>query len=69
MLGDLGKLIVAKGFKTLPKVQKSPDLVTLVVIHKQCFFKKNLLNKQELIPKVAQQLLGRLILASATNMT
>ena len=22
MLGDLGKLIVAKGFKTLPKVQK-----------------------------------------------
>ena len=29
MLGDLGKLIVAKGFKRLPKVQKSPDLVTL----------------------------------------
>ena len=31
MLGDLGKLIIAKGFKKLPKVQKSPDLVTLVV--------------------------------------
>ena len=29
MLGYLGKLIVAKGFKKLPKVQKSPDLVTL----------------------------------------
>ena len=31
MLGDLGKLIAAKGFKKLPKVQKSPDLVTLLV--------------------------------------
>ena len=29
MLGDLGKLIVAKGFKKVPKIQKSPDLVTL----------------------------------------
>ena len=29
MLGDFGKFIVAKGFKKLPKVQKSPDLVTL----------------------------------------
>ena len=28
-VGDLGKFIVAKGFKKLPKVQKSPDLVTL----------------------------------------
>ena len=27
---DLGKLIVTKGFKKLPKVQKSPNLVTLV---------------------------------------
>ena len=26
---DLGKLIVAKGFKKMPKVQKSPNLVTL----------------------------------------
>ena len=25
---DLGKLIVAKGLKKLPKVQKSPNLVT-----------------------------------------
>ena len=31
MLGDLGKLIVAKGFKKLPKVQKSPDMVTLLL--------------------------------------
>ena len=28
--GDWGKLIVAKGFKKLPKVQKSPNLVTLL---------------------------------------
>ena len=27
MLGDLGKLIVAKGFKKLLKVKKLPDLV------------------------------------------
>ena len=26
---DLGKLIVARGLKKLPKVQKSPNLVTL----------------------------------------
>ena len=32
MLGDLGKFIVAKGFKQLPKVQKLPDLVTLRTI-------------------------------------
>ena len=30
-VGDLGKLIAAKGFKKLPKVQKSPNLVTLTV--------------------------------------
>ena len=29
MLGDLGKLIVAKGFKSCPNSKKSPDLVTL----------------------------------------
>ena len=28
---DWGKLIFSKGFKKLPKVQKSPDLVTLLV--------------------------------------
>ena len=27
--GDLGKLIVSKGFEKLPKVQKRPNLVTL----------------------------------------
>ena len=31
MWGDLGKIIVTKGFKKLPKVQKTPNLVTLVV--------------------------------------
>ena len=29
---DLGKLIVAKGFKSCPKSNKSPNLVTLDVI-------------------------------------
>ena len=29
---DLGKLIVAKGFKKLPKSNKSPNLVTLHLI-------------------------------------
>ena len=38
MLGDLGKLIVAKGFKKLPKVQKSPDLVTLVASRMTSFY-------------------------------
>ena len=28
-VGDLGKSIIVKGFKKLPKVQKSPDLATL----------------------------------------
>ena len=28
-VGDLGKSIAAKGFKKFPKVQKSPNLVTL----------------------------------------
>ena len=28
-MGDLGKLIVAKGFKNCPKSNKSPNLVTL----------------------------------------
>ena len=31
-VGDLGKLIAANGFKMLPKVQKSPNLVTLLPI-------------------------------------
>ena len=29
-VGDLGKLIVAKDFKSLPKCKKSPTLVSLV---------------------------------------
>ena len=32
-VGDLGKLIVAKGFKKCPKSKKSPNLVTLVLAH------------------------------------
>ena len=36
---DLGKLIVAKGFKNLPKVQKLPNLVTLNATHTQYTFK------------------------------
>ena len=30
-LGDLGKIILATGFEKLPKVHKSPNLVTLPV--------------------------------------
>ena len=30
-MGDLGQLNVAKGFEKLPKVQKSPNLATLVM--------------------------------------
>ena len=35
---DLGKLIVAKGFKKMPKVQKSPNLVTLFVPLSTCTY-------------------------------
>ena len=34
MEGDLGKLIVANALKICPKCNKSPNLVTLVVILK-----------------------------------
>ena len=37
-VGDLGKLIVAKGFKKSPKVQKSPTLDTLSVRHDRSIF-------------------------------
>ena len=30
-VGDLSKIIVATGFELLPKVQKSPNLVTLML--------------------------------------
>ena len=30
-VGDLGKLIVAKGFKSFPKSNKLPNLVTLIM--------------------------------------
>ena len=30
-VGDLGKIIVATSFEWLPKVQKSPNLVTLFI--------------------------------------
>ena len=30
-VGDLGKIIVATNFEWLPKVQKSPNLVTLFI--------------------------------------
>ena len=32
-VGDLGKLIVATGFKSCPKSKKSPNLVTLTMPH------------------------------------
>ena len=33
--GDWGKLIVAKGFKSFPKSNKSPNLVTLLETQQQ----------------------------------
>ena len=41
-MGDLGKLIVAKGFKNLPKSNKSPNLVTLAPSEKNFCIKLNL---------------------------
>ena len=35
-VGNLGKIIVATGFEWLPKVQKSPNLVTLCVMVFKC---------------------------------
>ena len=32
IVGDLGKLIVAKAFKTCPKSNKLPNLVTLIIL-------------------------------------
>ena len=34
-VGDLGKFIFAKGFKSCPKCKKSPNLVTLIVTDKR----------------------------------
>ena len=35
-VGDLGKLIVAKALKSCPKSNKSPNLVTLLLIDLAC---------------------------------
>ena len=40
--GDLGKLIVAEGFKNLPKSNKSPNLVTQSISHTSLWLKKQL---------------------------
>ena len=32
-VGELGKIIVDTSFEWLPKVQKSPNLVTLIIFH------------------------------------
>ena len=39
-VGDLGKFIVAKSFKSCPKCKKSPNLVTLVpcLLMLKCYF-------------------------------
>ena len=39
-MGDLGKLIAAKGFKTCPKSNKSPNLVTLNYLFSRETFKE-----------------------------
>ena len=40
-VGDLGKFIVAKGFKSCPKCKKSPNLVTLVQMRLKNMVYKN----------------------------
>ena len=39
-VGDLGKLIVAKGFKSLLKSKISPNLVTLVATYQGTLLRK-----------------------------
>ena len=40
-VGDLGKFIVAKGFKSCPKCKKSPNLFTLVQMRLKNMVYKN----------------------------
>ena len=44
-MGDLGKLLVAKGYKELPKSNKSHNLVTLKVDETRSIEKKDFKNK------------------------
>ena len=46
-VGDLGKLIVAKGFKSCPKFNKSPNLVTLHTRHKKLSFQTSILGRSD----------------------
>ena len=50
--GDLGKLIVAKGFKNCPKSNKSPNLVTLNEV-KNC--PKNYGSVQKMVKKLQKK--------------
>ena len=43
-VGDLGKIIVAISFEWFPKVQKSPNLVTLIVCSVQSYKRFTLVN-------------------------
>ena len=51
MLGDLGKLIVAKGFKKLPKVQKiarsshTGTIQLLLIVHRHCRLAKTFVSR------------------------
>ena len=56
-VGDLGKSIVAKGFKKLPKVQKkSPTLVTLESINRE----RQIKMKEEDVTRIIIQVLTTL---------
>ena len=48
---DLGKLIVAKGLKKLPKVKKSPHLVTLGVSNKHASLRNEVTKKKREIDR------------------
>ena len=40
-VGELGKLIVAKGLEKLPKYNKSPNMVTLAVISLMVYYRQH----------------------------
>ena len=54
-MGDLDKLIVVKGFKKLPKSNKSTNLVTLVVTRRQTD-KTSINRERESTVKVKEQI-------------
>ena len=56
-VGDLGKIIVATGLKWLPKVQKSPNLVTLVPARMLSFLKQPFYRKIEYFNRIRTRII------------